>query len=46
MLTEIGVPNKIINSKVKDLEDGEDHWCYVAMGGDAQQPTERRAHRV
>ena len=31
MLTEIGVPNKIINSKVKDLEDGEDHWCYVAM---------------
>ena len=24
MLTEIGVPNKIINSKVKDLEDGED----------------------
>ena len=31
MLTEIGVPNKIINSKVKELEESEDHWCYVAM---------------
>ena len=31
MLGEIGVPNKVINAKVKDLEDGEEHWCYVAM---------------
>ena len=31
MLTEIGVPNKIINSKVKELEESEEHWCYVAM---------------
>ena len=31
MLSEIGVTNKVINAKVKDLEDGEDHWCYVAM---------------
>ena len=31
MLSEIGVPNKIINSKVKELEDGQEHWCYVAM---------------
>ncbi len=31
MLTEIGVPNKIINSKVKELEDSDDHWCFVAM---------------
>ena len=31
MLSEIGVPNKIINSKVKELEESEDHWCYVAM---------------
>ena len=31
MLSEIGVTNKVINAKVKDLDDGEDHWCYVAM---------------
>ena len=31
MLTDIGVPNKIINSKVKELDDDEDFWCYVAM---------------
>ena len=31
MLSDIGVPNKIINSKVKELEESEDHWCYVAM---------------
>ena len=31
MLTEIGVPNKIINSKVKELDDSGDHWCFVAM---------------
>ena len=31
MLTEIGVPNKIINSKVKELENSQDHWCFVAM---------------
>jgi len=31
MLGEIGVPNKVINAKVKDLDDGEEHWCYVAM---------------
>ena len=31
MLTDIGVPNKIINSKVKDLDDDDDYWCYVAM---------------
>ena len=30
-LTDIGVPNKIINSKVKEMPDGEEHWCYVAM---------------
>ena len=30
-LTEIGVPNKIINSKVKELENSKDHWCFVAM---------------
>ncbi|MGA1373578.1 MAG: DEAD/DEAH box helicase [Flavobacteriales bacterium] len=31
MLTETGVPNKIINSKVRGLERDESHWCYVAM---------------
>jgi superfamily II DNA or RNA helicase len=31
MLSDIGVTNKVINAKVKDLDDGEDHWCYVAM---------------
>jgi len=31
LLSEIKVPNKVINAKVKDLDDGEDHWCYVAM---------------
>jgi superfamily II DNA or RNA helicase len=31
MLTDIGVPNKIINSKVKELDEDEDFWCYVAM---------------
>lgn len=31
MLTEIGVPNKIINSKVKELEEDDNHWCFVAM---------------
>lgn len=31
MLTDIGVENKIIDSKVKVLEEGKDHWCYVAM---------------
>ena len=31
MLTDIGVPNKIINSKVKELESTKPFWCYVAM---------------
>ncbi|MFT4680022.1 MAG: superfamily II DNA or RNA helicase [Polaribacter sp.] len=31
MLDEVNVPNKIINSKVKDLEDNYDYNCYVAM---------------
>lgn len=31
MLDEVRVPNKIINSKVKDLEDDLDYNCYVAM---------------
>ncbi len=31
MLTDIGIPNKIINSKVKELEEEDDHWCFVAM---------------
>lgn len=31
LLSEIGVPNKVINAKVKDLDDGKEHWCYVAM---------------
>lgn len=31
MLTESGVPNKIINSKVKELERDHEHVCFVAM---------------
>lgn len=31
MLTEFGVKNMIINSKVKELPEEEDHDCYVAM---------------
>jgi superfamily II DNA or RNA helicase len=31
MLKDIGIPNKIINSKVKELEEEDDHWCFVAM---------------
>ncbi|MES2593258.1 MAG: DEAD/DEAH box helicase [Bacteroidota bacterium] len=31
MLTEFGVKNKIINSKVKDLPDQEEYMCFVAM---------------
>ena len=31
MLTVIGVENKIIDSKVKVLDEDKDHWCYVAM---------------
>ncbi|MDZ4822613.1 MAG: DEAD/DEAH box helicase family protein [Flavobacteriales bacterium] len=31
MLTEVGVKNKIIVSKVKDLPDQEKYMCFVAM---------------
>ncbi len=31
MLNEFGVPNKIIDSKVKELEPEDPHLCYVAM---------------
>lgn len=31
MLTEFGVENKIINSKVKNLPDQENYKCFVAM---------------
>lgn len=31
MLNEFGVGNKIINSKVKELDDQEDYKCFVAM---------------
>lgn len=31
MLEEIGVRTKIINSKVKELEDQDDFMCFVAM---------------
>ncbi len=31
MLTEFGVKTKIIDSKVKELEDQEDYDCFVAM---------------
>ena len=31
MLTEFGVPNMIIDSKVKEVEANDSHMCYVAM---------------
>lgn len=31
VLNDIGVTNKIINSKVKALDDEENYWCFVAM---------------
>ena len=31
MLSDIGVDNKIIDSKVKMLEEDKEHWCFVAM---------------
>ncbi|MBI1268287.1 MAG: DEAD/DEAH box helicase [Cryomorphaceae bacterium] len=31
MLNDIGVNNKIINSKIKDLPDEHEHLCFVAM---------------
>lgn len=31
MLTEFGVTNKIINSKVKELPDQDEYVCFVAM---------------
>ena len=31
MLTDFGVKNKIINSKVKELPDQHDYMCFVAM---------------
>ncbi|MGB0166885.1 MAG: DEAD/DEAH box helicase [Luteibaculum sp.] len=31
MLEEFGVPNKIIDSKIKSLEQDDPHLCYVAM---------------
>jgi len=31
MLNDIGVGNKVINSKVKDLPDEENYFCFVAM---------------
>ncbi len=31
MLSEFGVINKVINSKVKELPDQEDYMCFVAM---------------
>jgi len=31
MLSEFGVLNKIINSKVKELPDQQDYMCFVAM---------------
>lgn len=31
MLTEFGVKNKIINSKVKEVSDNNDYQCFVAM---------------
>jgi superfamily II DNA or RNA helicase len=31
VLNDIGVTNKIINSKVKALDDEENFWCFVAM---------------
>lgn len=31
MLNDIGVGNKVINSKVKDLPDEDQYFCFVAM---------------
>ena len=31
MLTDIGVTNRIINSKVKEVSDEKEHFCFVAM---------------
>ena len=31
MLTEFKVPNKVINSQVKELPDQDDYMCFVAM---------------
>lgn len=31
MLTEFGVTNKVIDSKVKELPDQDDYMCFVAM---------------
>lgn len=31
MLTEFNVPNKVINSQVKELDDQDDYMCFVAM---------------
>ncbi|MFT4525087.1 MAG: superfamily II DNA or RNA helicase [Bacteroidia bacterium] len=31
MLIEFGVNNKVINSEVKEIEDQDQHTCYVAM---------------
>lgn len=31
MLTEFNVPNKVINSQVKELNDQDDYMCFVAM---------------
>ncbi len=31
MLTEFNVPNKVINSQVKELPDQNDYMCFVAM---------------
>ena len=31
MLTEFGVPNMIIDSKVKEVDINDSHMCYVAM---------------
>ena len=31
MLTEFGVKNMIVDSKVKEVEDGNDYMCFVAM---------------
>ena len=39
MLTEIGIPNKIINSKVKELDEEDHHWC--SYNRNVEQPTER-----
>ncbi len=31
ILSDIGVENEIIDSKVKVLDEDKDYWCYVAM---------------